>query len=197
MSGKPRPRPDRTRDDQGRPADFARPSDSIFSDGKIIGGVSDDDEAPVTGKSVPVIKEPGTAVFAGRINANGALRSLQRSRRYEHGGRQHNLPASLVFRHKSIRDVSGLVRCGFNHLVEIPFCLHQPFPLLGRNRCDRHSDLVRNITIECKQRLDRRRVRRREQKIDKRSKLFEKRLCRGRFDSLAICRLVRSKAGAG
>jgi Zn2+/Cd2+-exporting ATPase len=53
---------------------LVRPGDRIPSDGKVIGGVSDVDEAPVTGESVPVIKEPGAAVFAGSINTNGELR---------------------------------------------------------------------------------------------------------------------------
>jgi Cd2+/Zn2+-exporting ATPase len=51
-----------------------RPGDRIPSDGKVIGGVSDVDEAPVTGESVPVVKEPGAAVFAGSISTNGELR---------------------------------------------------------------------------------------------------------------------------
>ncbi len=51
-----------------------RPGDRIPSDGKVIGGVSDVDEAPVTGESIPVLKEPGAAVFAGSISTNGELR---------------------------------------------------------------------------------------------------------------------------
>ena len=51
-----------------------RPGDRIPSDGKVIGGASDVDEAPVTGESVPVAKEAGNHVYAGSINANGELR---------------------------------------------------------------------------------------------------------------------------
>jgi Cd2+/Zn2+-exporting ATPase len=51
-----------------------RPGDRIPSDGKVIEGVSGVDEAPVTGESVPVVKEPGAAVFAGSISTNGELR---------------------------------------------------------------------------------------------------------------------------
>jgi Zn2+/Cd2+-exporting ATPase len=51
-----------------------RPGDRIPSDGKVLDGVSEVDEAPVTGESVPVAKEPGAEVYAGSINANGELR---------------------------------------------------------------------------------------------------------------------------
>ncbi len=51
-----------------------RPGDRIPSDGEVVAGVSEVDEAPVTGESVPVTKEPGAKVYAGTINANGELR---------------------------------------------------------------------------------------------------------------------------
>lgn len=51
-----------------------RPGDRVPSDGEIIEGVSDLDEAPVTGESVPVSKTVGASVYAGSINGNGALR---------------------------------------------------------------------------------------------------------------------------
>jgi Cd2+/Zn2+-exporting ATPase len=51
-----------------------RPGDRIPSDGEIIDGVSEVDEAPVTGESVPALKEAGAQVYAGSINANGELR---------------------------------------------------------------------------------------------------------------------------
>jgi len=51
-----------------------RPGDRIPSDGVVEDGSSEVDEAPVTGESVPVLKEPGAKVFAGSINANGELR---------------------------------------------------------------------------------------------------------------------------
>lgn len=51
-----------------------RPGDRIPSDGKVMDGVADVDEAPVTGESVPVVKEPGAVVFAGSISTNGELR---------------------------------------------------------------------------------------------------------------------------
>lgn len=52
---------------------LVRSGDRIPSDGTVLEGVSEVDEAPVTGESVPVAKEPGAAVYAGSINANGEL----------------------------------------------------------------------------------------------------------------------------
>ena len=51
-----------------------RPGDRVPSDGEVIEGSSELDEAPVTGESVPVLKEEGSAIYAGSINANGVLR---------------------------------------------------------------------------------------------------------------------------
>ena len=51
-----------------------RPGDRIPSDGVVEEGSSEVNEAPVTGESVPTLKEPGAKVYAGSINANGELR---------------------------------------------------------------------------------------------------------------------------
>jgi Cd2+/Zn2+-exporting ATPase len=51
-----------------------RPGDRVPSDGSVIEGQSEVDEAPVTGESVPVAKGVGDQVYAGSINANGMLR---------------------------------------------------------------------------------------------------------------------------
>lgn len=51
-----------------------RPGDRVPSDGEVIDGQSEVDEAPVTGESVPVPKKPGDHVYAGSINANSVLR---------------------------------------------------------------------------------------------------------------------------
>ena len=51
-----------------------RPGDRMPSDGQVIDGTSEVDEAPVTGESVPVTKTTGSAVYAGSINGNGLLR---------------------------------------------------------------------------------------------------------------------------
>jgi len=59
-----------------RPGDVVvvRPGDRLPSDGEVIEGISDVDEAPVTGESVPVTKSAGAIVYAGSINGNGVLR---------------------------------------------------------------------------------------------------------------------------
>lgn len=51
-----------------------RPGDRVPSDGIVIEGASEVDEAPVTGESVPVAKEAGAMVYAGSISALGELR---------------------------------------------------------------------------------------------------------------------------
>ena len=53
---------------------LVRPGDRVPCDGTVIEGVSGVDESPVTGESVPGLKEPGADVFAGSINAEAALR---------------------------------------------------------------------------------------------------------------------------
>lgn len=62
--------------EQLRPGDVVvvRPGDRIPSDGVVVDGISDVDEAPVTGESVPVSKAAGAIVYAGSINGNGVLR---------------------------------------------------------------------------------------------------------------------------
>lgn len=50
-----------------------KPGDRIALDGEVVRGSSEVNQAPITGESAPVLKEPGTQVFAGTINGNGAL----------------------------------------------------------------------------------------------------------------------------
>ncbi len=52
---------------------IVKPGESIATDGQVLSGRSSVNQAPVTGESVPVEKEPGDAVFAGTINGEGAL----------------------------------------------------------------------------------------------------------------------------
>jgi Cd2+/Zn2+-exporting ATPase len=52
---------------------IVRPGVRIPVDGIVLNGFSSVDQAPVTGESVPVEKEPGLQVFAGTINGEGAL----------------------------------------------------------------------------------------------------------------------------
>ncbi|HFE66630.1 MAG TPA: cation-translocating P-type ATPase [Chloroflexi bacterium] len=50
-----------------------KPGQSVPTDGEVILGVSNVNQAPVTGESVPVEKQPGDMVFAGSINGEGSL----------------------------------------------------------------------------------------------------------------------------
>ncbi|RUL89480.1 heavy metal translocating P-type ATPase [Tautonia sociabilis] len=52
---------------------IVRPAERIPVDGTIRTGRSAVDQAPITGESVPVEKEPGAEVYAGTINGEGAL----------------------------------------------------------------------------------------------------------------------------
>lgn len=51
-----------------------RPGDRVPSDGEIIDGQSETDEAPVTGESMPVAKGIGDPVYGGSINTLALLR---------------------------------------------------------------------------------------------------------------------------
>lgn len=52
---------------------LVRPGARIALDGEVVRGSSEVNQAPITGESMPVAKEPGAQVFAGTINGNGAL----------------------------------------------------------------------------------------------------------------------------
>ncbi len=58
-----------------RPGDrFIVPAgESIPLDGRVLAGTSAVNQAPITGESVPVEKEPGAEVYAGTINGDGTL----------------------------------------------------------------------------------------------------------------------------
>ncbi|MEK3988763.1 MULTISPECIES: heavy metal translocating P-type ATPase [Robertmurraya] len=52
---------------------LVKPGERVPSDGKIIKGQSNLDEAAITGESLPVSKGIGEEVFAGTVNVNGSL----------------------------------------------------------------------------------------------------------------------------
>ena len=52
---------------------LVKPGDRVPLDGFVREGLSQVNQAPITGESVPVDKAPGAEVFAGTINGSGAL----------------------------------------------------------------------------------------------------------------------------
>jgi Cd2+/Zn2+-exporting ATPase len=52
---------------------IVRPGQRIPLDGIVTAGTSAVNQAPITGESIPVDKQPGADVFAGSINENGLL----------------------------------------------------------------------------------------------------------------------------
>ena len=50
-----------------------KPGERIPLDGEIIAGSTSVNQAPITGESIPVDKNPGDPVFAGTVNENGSI----------------------------------------------------------------------------------------------------------------------------
>ena len=53
---------------------IVKPGTTIATDGIVVEGSSDVNQAPITGESLPVSKQPGDAVFAASINGPAALK---------------------------------------------------------------------------------------------------------------------------
>jgi Zn2+/Cd2+-exporting ATPase len=52
---------------------LVRPAEKIPLDGIVVQGSSSVDQSPITGESIPIFKQEGDEVFAGTLNAQGAL----------------------------------------------------------------------------------------------------------------------------
>ncbi|MGE0435044.1 MAG: heavy metal translocating P-type ATPase [Planctomycetota bacterium] len=52
---------------------LVRPGERIPLDGDLVAGIGHVNQAPITGESLPVLREPGDPVFAGTINGEAAL----------------------------------------------------------------------------------------------------------------------------
>lgn len=52
---------------------LVRPGERIGVDGEVVKGSSTVNQAPITGESMPIDKDPGDTVFAGTINQDGRL----------------------------------------------------------------------------------------------------------------------------
>ncbi len=52
---------------------IVRPGERLPMDGRVLAGASAVDQAPITGESRPVDKNPGDEVYAGSVNGHGAL----------------------------------------------------------------------------------------------------------------------------
>jgi len=52
---------------------IVKPGQSIPTDGEVVKGASSVNQAPITGESIPVLKEVSATVFAGTLNEEGSL----------------------------------------------------------------------------------------------------------------------------
>lgn len=75
-----------------------RPGERVPLDGVVVAGASTVDQAPITGESLPVDKEPGAQVFAGTINVQGVLEAKTT------GGKDETTLAKIV---KTVQEAQG------------------------------------------------------------------------------------------
>ena len=52
---------------------MVRPGERFPIDGEVVAGTTEVDQSPITGESVPVLKEPGDKVFAATVNTTGTV----------------------------------------------------------------------------------------------------------------------------
>jgi len=52
---------------------LVRPGERVGADGQVLEGISEVDQASITGEPLPVLKQTGDQVFAGTLNGTGAL----------------------------------------------------------------------------------------------------------------------------
>lgn len=52
---------------------LVRPGERVVADGTVLDGASEVDQAMITGEPLPVLKQPGSLVYAGTLNGTGAL----------------------------------------------------------------------------------------------------------------------------
>ncbi len=52
---------------------LVKPGETVPTDGLVVKGMSDVDEAAITGEAIPVEKRPGAQIYSGSINKDGAL----------------------------------------------------------------------------------------------------------------------------
>ncbi len=55
---------------------LVRPGERVGADGEVLEGISEVDQASITGEAMPVVKELGDEVFAGTLNGTGSLRIM-------------------------------------------------------------------------------------------------------------------------
>ncbi|MEO8341718.1 MAG: heavy metal translocating P-type ATPase, partial [Nitrospirota bacterium] len=116
---------------------LVRPGERIPLDGEVARGMSDVNQAPITGESVAVTKEPGSVVFAGTVNGAGALevRSTKESGdttlahiiRLVGEAQQNRAPSEQWVDQFARYYTPAVMALAIAVLLVPPFLFHQPF----------------------------------------------------------------------